>query len=58
MNYFIGEPTFAETTYPNDSDTTSLAMVVLDDVTPAEKDIVMQTILQHLNPDGMPYVSP
>lgn len=57
MNYFIGTPVFANTTYPNDSDTTSLAMVVLKDVTQAEKEDASRAILDHLNPDGLPYVS-
>ncbi|KAM3451174.1 hypothetical protein MY3296_005546 [Beauveria thailandica] len=37
MNYFIGGSEFFNTVYPNDADTTSLAMVVLDDVTVEEK---------------------
>lgn len=57
MNYFIGTPVFANTTYPDDSDTTSLAMVVLKDVTKAEKEDASRAILAHLNPDGLPYVS-
>lgn len=56
-NYFIGEPIFAGTTYPNDSDTTSLALVILDEVSSKDKTLAMEAILSHLNPDGLPYVS-
>lgn len=55
-NYFIGEPRFEDTLYPNDSDTTSLANVTLDDVPTEDKELAMKMILSNLNPDGMPYV--
>ncbi|KAJ4258005.1 hypothetical protein NW762_008142 [Fusarium torreyae] len=54
-NYFIGNPVFAGTTYPNDSDTTSLAMTVLDDVSGKDKLQARDAILSNLNPDGLPY---
>ncbi|KAM0551185.1 hypothetical protein ACHAPJ_008527 [Fusarium lateritium] len=54
-NYFIGNPVFAGTTYPNDSDTTSLAMAVLDDVSMEDKLQARDAVLSNLNPDGLPY---
>ncbi|KAK5988302.1 Sesquiterpene cyclase astC [Cladobotryum mycophilum] len=54
-NYFIGDPIFANTVYPVDSDTTSLAMIVLDDIPMHEKEKAMDIMLQNLNPDGLPY---
>ncbi|RSM04539.1 hypothetical protein CEP52_006756 [Fusarium oligoseptatum] len=54
-NYFIGEPVFLDTVYPDDSDTTSLAMLVLDDITPEEEAFAVEQILSHLSPDGLPY---
>ncbi|PFH63106.1 hypothetical protein XA68_17750 [Ophiocordyceps unilateralis] len=55
-SYFVGPPIFADTLYPNDSDTTSLAMAVFDDTVSAEdKSVAMSTILSHLSPDGLPY---
>ncbi|KAF4969144.1 hypothetical protein FSARC_3581 [Fusarium sarcochroum] len=54
-NYFIGDPMFAGTTYPNDSDTTSLAMSVLEDVSVEDKLQARGEILLNLNPDGLPY---
>lgn len=56
-NYFIGEPVFFDTVYPNDADTTSLAMLVLGDVSAEEEAFAVREILSHLNPDGLPYVS-
>ncbi|RSL88708.1 hypothetical protein CEP51_001632 [Fusarium floridanum] len=41
--------------YPDDSDTTSLAMLVLDDITPEEEAFAVEQILSHLSPDGLPY---
>ncbi|KAI8653792.1 hypothetical protein NCS56_01334300 [Fusarium sp. Ph1] len=54
-NYFIGEPVFFDTVYPNDADTTSLAMHVLGDVPAEEESCAVKEILSHLNPDGLPY---
>ncbi|RSL44800.1 hypothetical protein CEP54_014533 [Fusarium duplospermum] len=54
-NYFIGEHVFYDTVYPNDSDTASLAMLVLEDITPEEEAFAVQEILSHLSPDGLPY---
>ncbi|KAJ3456210.1 hypothetical protein MRS44_016233 [Fusarium solani] len=54
-NYFIGEPVFFDTVYPNDADTTSLAMHVLGDVSAEEEAFAVNEILSHLNPDGLPY---
>ncbi|KAF4580834.1 hypothetical protein GQ602_006971 [Ophiocordyceps camponoti-floridani] len=54
-NYFIGTPVFAGTAYPDDSDTTSLAMSILDDVSSEDKKLAMESILSHLSPDGLPY---
>ncbi|RTE82370.1 hypothetical protein BHE90_003064 [Fusarium euwallaceae] len=42
--------------YPDDSDTTSLAMLVLDDITPEEEAFAVEQILSHLSPDGLPYI--
>ncbi|KAL6365884.1 hypothetical protein LRP88_00466 [Fusarium phalaenopsidis] len=56
-NYFIGEPVFFDTVYPNDADTTSLAMHVLGDVPAEEESCAVKEILSHLNPDGLPYTS-
>ncbi|RMJ13316.1 hypothetical protein CDV36_006998 [Fusarium kuroshium] len=54
-NYFIGEPVFYDTVYPNDSGTTSLAMLVLEGISHGEEAFAVQEILSHLNPDGLPY---
>lgn len=56
-NYFIGAPVFAGTKYSNDFDTTSLAMVVPEDIPVEEKNMAMEAIPANLNPDGLPYVS-
>ncbi|PHH78442.1 hypothetical protein CDD80_6849 [Ophiocordyceps camponoti-rufipedis] len=53
-NYFIGPPVFAGAVYPDDSDTTSLAMSILDDVSSEDKKLAMESILSHLSPDGLP----
>ncbi|RGP73131.1 hypothetical protein FLONG3_6447 [Fusarium longipes] len=54
-NYFQrGSPTMTNIVYPNDSDTTSLAMAVLDDVPMAIKVKARDEILSNLNPDGLP----
>ncbi|PHH91475.1 hypothetical protein CDD83_314 [Cordyceps sp. RAO-2017] len=53
--YFIGSPVFAETVYPNDSDTTALAMAVLEDISAEDKEAAMDVILSYLSPDGLPY---
>lgn len=55
-NYFIGEPVFVNTRYPNDSDTTSLAMLLLNEDSSDDKEAAMRTILTHTSPDGLPYV--
>jgi hypothetical protein len=55
-NYFIGEPMFAGTVYPDDVDTTALAMIVLEDIPMEEKALAMRLMLSNLNPDGLPYV--
>ncbi|KAF4943596.1 hypothetical protein FGADI_13301 [Fusarium gaditjirri] len=54
-NYFQGKPTFAGTTYPDDSDTTSLAMTILDGIPVADKVRARDKILSNLSPDGLPY---
>ncbi|OAQ99637.1 hypothetical protein LLEC1_07749 [Akanthomyces lecanii] len=54
-NYFIGEPRLYGTTYANDSDTTCLALTILDDVPEEEKAYAMNAILANLSPDGLPY---
>ncbi|KAJ4171571.1 hypothetical protein NW754_013341 [Fusarium falciforme] len=54
-NYFIGEPVFFDTVYPNDADTTSLAMHALGDVSAEEEAFAVKEITSHLNPDGLPY---
>ncbi|KAE9401266.1 hypothetical protein BT96DRAFT_965029 [Gymnopus androsaceus JB14] len=51
--YFIGTPIFTDLKYPDDADTTSLAMVTLD-APPEERQVVMDTILSHLTVDGLP----
>jgi len=56
-NYFQGKPTFAGTTYPDDSDTTSLAMTILEGIPVADKVQARDKILSNLSPDGLPYVS-
>lgn len=48
---------FFDTVYPNDADTTSLAMHVLGDVSVEEETFAVKEITSHLNPDGLPYVS-
>ncbi|KAJ4094116.1 hypothetical protein NW760_014452 [Fusarium oxysporum] len=54
-NYFQGKPTFAGTTYPDDSDTTSLAMTILEGIPVADKVQARDKILLNLSPDGLPY---
>ncbi|KAG9495654.1 hypothetical protein J7337_012208 [Fusarium musae] len=54
-NYFQGKPTFAGTTYPDDSDTTSLAMTILERIPMADKVQARDKILSNLSPDGLPY---
>ncbi|KAI1030702.1 hypothetical protein LB503_013032 [Fusarium chuoi] len=54
-NYFQGTPTFAGTTYPDDSDTTSLAMTILEGIPMADKVQARDKILSNLSPDGLPY---
>lgn len=56
-NYFIGDPVMVDTWYPNDSDTTSLAMVLLEGNSTETKEEAMTTILSHMSPDGLPYVN-
>lgn len=59
-NYFQREsPTLSmlNAAYPNDSDTTSLAMVVLEDTPMSLKLQARDEILSHLSPDGLPFVS-
>ncbi|KAF5667087.1 hypothetical protein FHETE_5790 [Fusarium heterosporum] len=53
-NYFRGSPSFAGFTYPDDSETTALAMTTLDDIPMTEKLRARDEILIYLNPDGMP----
>ncbi|XWW95444.1 hypothetical protein V2A60_003403 [Cordyceps javanica] len=54
-NYFIGEPRMVETRYFNDADTTSLAMVLLEDISEEERENAMKAILGNLSPEGLPY---
>ncbi|KAH7239996.1 HAD-like domain-containing protein [Fusarium redolens] len=54
-NYFQGKPTFAGTTYPDDSDTTSLAMTILEGIPMADKVRARDKILSNLSPGGLPY---
>lgn len=59
-NYFHREsPTLSmsNAAYPNDSDTTSLAMAVLEDMPMTSKLQARDEILSHLSPDGLPFVS-
>ena len=59
-NYFHREsPTLpmSNAAYPNDSDTTSLAMAVLEDMPMSSKLQARDEILSHLSPDGLPFVS-
>ncbi|KAH7154595.1 HAD-like domain-containing protein [Fusarium sp. MPI-SDFR-AT-0072] len=50
-----GKPTFAGTTYPDDSDTTSLAMTILEGTPMADKVQARDKMLSNLSPDGLPY---
>ncbi|RBR24506.1 uncharacterized protein FIESC28_02702 [Fusarium coffeatum] len=57
-NYFHSEsPTLSmsNAAYPNDSDTTSLAMAVLEDMPMSLKLQARDEILSHLSPDGLPF---
>lgn len=56
-NYFHGSPTYDGTTYPDDPDTTCLAMTMLDDVSMEQKLKARDVILSHVNNDGLPEVS-
>lgn len=53
--FFIGEHTFTDSTFPDDTDTTALALVNLD-VPNDEKEMVMEMILGTLTADGLPLV--
>ncbi|KOS21320.1 Alpha-D-glucose-1-phosphate phosphatase YihX [Escovopsis weberi] len=53
-NYYIEPPKSAGKGYPFDSDTTALAMIVLDDVPQEEKEVAFGMILANLSPDGLP----
>lgn len=57
MELFHWRALFADTVYPDDSDTTSLAMTILDDVSEEENQQARATIKANLNPDGLPYVT-
>ncbi|KAK5988311.1 Sesquiterpene cyclase astC [Cladobotryum mycophilum] len=51
--FFIGERTFTDAKFPNDSDTTSLAHAVFD-FDEDRKRVAMDTIMQYVTPDGYP----
>ncbi|OBS24839.1 hypothetical protein FPOA_05376 [Fusarium poae] len=54
-NYFQqGSPILSNTVHPDDSDTTSLVIAVLDSVTTAAKLKARDEILSNLTPDGLP----
>ncbi|KNB19738.1 hypothetical protein FOXG_16945 [Fusarium oxysporum f. sp. lycopersici 4287] len=53
-NYFHGSPTYDGTTYPDDPDTTCLAMTMLDDVSIEQKLKARDVILSYVNKDGLP----
>ncbi|KAF4331905.1 hypothetical protein FBEOM_14314 [Fusarium beomiforme] len=53
-NYFHGNPTYNGTTYPDDSDTTCLAMTILEDIPMEDKLKARDVILSYLNRDGLP----
>ncbi|KAF4435943.1 hypothetical protein F53441_13371 [Fusarium austroafricanum] len=54
-NYFQGKSSLAGTSCPDDADTTSLAMTVLNDIPMVDKVLARDRILSNLNPDGLPY---
>lgn len=54
--YFIGAPVFTTCSFPDDLDTTSLAMVTLD-VDEKLKQEVMDKMMMHLTNEGLPMVS-
>ncbi|KAF4499439.1 hypothetical protein FAGAP_4370 [Fusarium agapanthi] len=56
-NYFHGSPTYDGTTYPDDPDTTSLALTMLEDISMEQKLKARDVILSYVNDDGLPQVS-
>ncbi|KAF5692434.1 hypothetical protein FDENT_2956 [Fusarium denticulatum] len=53
-NYFHGSPTYDGTTYPDDPDTTCLAMTMLEDMSMEQKVKARDVILSYVNNDGLP----
>lgn len=53
--FFIGKPVFTADDFPKDSDTTALALVVLE-ASKSQKQIAMDTILSYQTPDGLTQV--
>ncbi|KAF5553639.1 hypothetical protein FMEXI_2288 [Fusarium mexicanum] len=53
-NYFHGSPTYDGTTYPDDPDTTSLALTMLEDISMEQKLKARDVILSYVNDDGLP----
>lgn len=54
--FAYGPPVLTTDTYPDDLDTTTLALLKLD-VTEDVKHKTMDDMLQYMNPDGLVYVS-
>ncbi|KAF5581070.1 hypothetical protein FPANT_9074 [Fusarium pseudoanthophilum] len=53
-NYFHGSPTYDGTTYPDDPDTTCLAMTMIEDMPTERKLKARDVILSYINSDGLP----
>ncbi|KAF5678230.1 hypothetical protein FCIRC_6513 [Fusarium circinatum] len=53
-NYFHGSPTYDGTTYPDDPDTTSLALTMLEDISMEQKLKARDVILSYVSDDGLP----
>lgn len=56
-NYFHGSPTYDGTTYPDDPDTTCLAITMIEDMSMEQKVKARDVILSYVNQDGLPEVS-
>ncbi|KAL5586790.1 hypothetical protein FOBRF1_016660 [Fusarium oxysporum] len=55
-NYFHGSPTYDGTTYPDDPDTTCLALTMLEDISIGQKLKARDVMLSYVNKDGLPEV--
>ncbi|KAF5641488.1 alpha-D-glucose-1-phosphate phosphatase [Fusarium tjaetaba] len=53
-NYFHGSPTYDGTTYPDDPDTTCLAMAMIEDMSMERKVKARGVILSYVNQDSLP----